>query len=298
MAITEGGLGAPSPLYRIDDIPLWVKDERQQPSGSFKVRGAFQWLRANSGGGPIVTASSGNHALALSWALGAMGDSRDLMVMVTADADPAKIAELRREGCDIRVCTGDNHDRDEHARELAASVGGTYCSSHDDPLVIAGQSGVVEEILEQRPATERVYVPVGGGGLLAGSLLATRGRPGVHIIGVQPAGAASMSKSLEVGHRYKLDSVHTVCDGLRAVVPGALCFDIAQEYGARVMVVDEAAVIETRVALCARLGDVEASGAVGVAGALAADDLDAVCVVTGGSSAHASSAAAGRRATG
>lgn len=271
-----------TPLYPVPEMRLWVKDERTQPTGSFKVRGAIRWLTSTQGDRAIVTASSGNHARALLWALNATDDPRKLIVVVSDAADPVKVAALQQGGCDVRICPGDNGRRDRRARELAADIGGTYCSSHDDAFVIDGQAGVVEEVLAQRPDVRRIYVPVGGGGLLAGSLRAAQEHSGVEIIGVQPAGAAAMHHSLRAGRRQSVGNVETICDGLRAVTPGLLCYDIAREHRARVMVIDDDRVQLARAHLSALIGPVEPSAAVSVAGALLMSDAGAVCAVTGG----------------
>lgn len=272
----------PTPVHPLDGSGLWIKDERVQPTGSFKVRGAMRWLAMNPGSAPIVTASSGNHARALRWALTAAADKRSLTVIVSSDANPAKVDVLRREGCEVQVCGGDNQARDARALELAESIGASYCSSHDDLAVIQGQSGVVCEVLLSHPDIQRIYVPIGGGGLFAGSILAARQHPGVEIIGVEPSGAASMHRSLAAGHRVHLPRVDTMCDGLRAVAPGALCFDIARDHGARVILIHDGDVVATQRLLIDRIGPVEPSGAVAVAGALSLGDDAALCVVTGG----------------
>ncbi len=112
----------PTPLVPLGDTGVWIKDERAQPTGSFKVRGAMRWVDCNPGDAPVVTASSGNHARALYWALSNARDTRRLIVVVTDDADPNKVATLHRSGCEVvetpagpeRAAgrkTGHSHDR-------------------------------------------------------------------------------------------------------------------------------------------------------------------------------------------
>jgi threonine dehydratase len=158
----------------------------------------------------------------------------------------------------------------------------------DHPDIIAGQGTVGLEILEDCPGVDRVYVPVGGGGLLAGVAAAIKlRRASVTVVGVEPAGAAKMRASLEAGHPVTLGSTHSIADGLLPVRPGDLTFAHVLRWVDRVITVDEDAIAGAvrRLATGEKL-IVEPSGAVSVAGALSeregASRATAVCVLSGG----------------
>lgn len=271
-----------STLTLLDDLGIWLKDERAMPTGSFKVRGAAAWVAETDDDRPIFTGSSGNHGRALAWVLRAAGDSRPLTVVVTTSADPNKVRCLADAGCTVVLVEGDNEARDQLARELAFSSGGSFCSSHDDPLVIAGHAVVGDEILAAQPAVRSIFVPVGGGGLFAGvSLAASRRGASVKIVGAEPTGANAMSASLAARRRVRLDTVETECDALRSNRPGEICLKVIMRCGGQVIEVTDTEVAEARALLTDRIGPVELSAAAGVAGAIKAGASDAVCVVTG-----------------
>ena len=275
-------LFVPTPLIHLTELDLWIKDERQLPTGSFKLRGAAAWLSGTESTRPVFTGSSGNHAAALSWVLAETADPRRLTTVVTDQADPEKVRRLVDEGVTVVAVRGDNESRDRAARALAAEGGGHYCSSHDDALVIAGQSTVAAEILDARPETSTVVVPVGGGGLFAGTIQATASVEGVRVVGAEPSGANAMALSLARGRRVRLPSVSTRCDALRASTPGLRCLLIAQISGARVIEVSDAEVEYAQRQLSGLIGHVELSAAAAVGAALRSGLSGAVCVVTGG----------------
>jgi threonine dehydratase len=271
-----------TPLTRIPELNIWVKDERAMPTGSFKVRGAAVWLARGHARRAIVTASSGNHGRALHWALTATGDRRSLTIVVTAAADQDKVKALADTGCEIVTIDGNNEERDATARRLAIDRGASYCSSHDDDEVILGQGTVGTEIFSALPNVSSIFVPVCGGGLFAGILAAnSHYGGGARVIGVQPSGANAMLQSLATGRKLRIDHVNTCCDALRAAAPGQRCFRIAQLCSAEVMAVSDAGILKAQRLLEHYIGPVEVSAAAGVAGALKRGAQNAVCVVTG-----------------
>ncbi|MEV6560857.1 pyridoxal-phosphate dependent enzyme [Nocardia sp. NPDC051756] len=272
-----------TPLTWLPDLGIWIKDERSLPSGSFKIRGAASWLANTSTRRHIVTASSGNHAHALRWVLNATRDTRHLTVVVTTAADDRKIKSLVDSGCEIIYSEGNNEQRDRLARRLAHRWGADYCSSHDDQYVIAGQATVGAEILTAHPNTATIVVPVGGGGLFAGTLIAAACHgTAVRVVGVEPAGANSMVRSLAAGHRIVISQPDTQCDALRACTPGAQCFHLAQAHGAELIEVSDTEVRHAQRLLVERIGPVEISAAASVAGAIRLHLPAPVCVVTAG----------------
>ncbi|WP_152648721.1 pyridoxal-phosphate dependent enzyme, partial [Streptacidiphilus anmyonensis] len=153
---------------------LRLKAEHLQHSGSFKLRGATNAVLA-LGARTVVTGSSGNHGIALARLAQDLGV--ELTVVMAGGANPDKAALIRALGARTVAVTGGVAEREEHARELAAQTGAVLIPSSDHALVVAGQGTVGREILADAPEVETVYVPAGGGGLLAGVCLAAWHRP-------------------------------------------------------------------------------------------------------------------------
>ena len=225
----------PTPLLRIAEGPdRWLKLELAQPTGSFKVRGALNALSAIGAGQRIVTASAGNHALGVAWASRRLGIP--VTIVVAETASPLKIEKLQALGADL-VLHGRSYDEAEaHALELARD-GGHYLSPYNDTHVIAGQSTVLESILQQVPVTSEpftIIVPVGGGGLLAG--MATRlhqleGHEHITLVGVEAEASRAVSSSVEAGHTVEIPIGETLADGLAGnVEPGSVTVDIIRQH--------------------------------------------------------------------
>jgi threonine dehydratase len=254
---------APTPVVAWDG--RWLKLETLQPTGSFKVRGALAAVAAYGGQGrPMVTASAGNHGLGMAYAAGVLG--AEVTVVVPADASPAKVEALRELGADL-VLHGRGYDAAErHALELTRA-GATYVSAYTDPWVIAGQSTVVSELVEalRRPFT--AVVPLGGGGLLAGSVLAAARSPHpVGLVGVETAASRAVSTAVAHGAVTPVPVGPTLADGLAGnLEPGALTPGIVSGR-AELTAVSEESIVDAVRTLARRAGlVVEGSGAVGLA---------------------------------
>ncbi|MER6628645.1 pyridoxal-phosphate dependent enzyme [Streptomyces sp. NPDC000987] len=258
---------------------LLLKAEHLQHGGSFKMRGAANAVLA-LGADRIVTGSSGNHALALARLARTLGIR--LTVVLAAGAAPAKAAAVRALGAETVQVDGGVAEREERARALAAERNAVLIPSSDHPLVVAGAGTVGTELLADAPDTETVYVPTGGGGLLAGVCLAALHRP-VRVVGVEPSGTPRYARSLAAGRRVQLPPGTTVADGLRGQCPGAVPYPIVRDRVDELIAVDDAEILAAA-ALLARHGvDAEPSGAVALAGALRAGRRErAVAVVSGG----------------
>lgn len=196
--------------------PVWLKLESVTPVRAFKVRGAIAKateLEAEGRPGPLVTASAGNHGLAVAFAGRGLG--RKVTVFVPEGANPAKVAAMRAFGADVDAGGHTLTDLLARVQPFIARTGATWIHPFDDPTVIAGQASVGREIVEALPDVAEVVVPVGGGGLLAGvgSALA-QAAPGAGLLGVQMVGADAMVRSLEAGRVVTLERVETVADGL------------------------------------------------------------------------------------
>ena len=209
--------------------PVALKCEQFQITGAFKARGALNAVRSMtveqlSRG--VATHSSGNHGQALAWAAQLAGAKAHIVVPETAVA--TKREAIRRWGAEVVDCGPNQGEREGRLAEVVESTGAYIVHPYDDGRVIAGQSTATIELLEDTPEVERLFVPVGGGGLASGAVLGSRwlGRD-VEIVGVEPAGADDTRRSLASGERRALPEVHTVADGLRATV-GAVTFPILQ----------------------------------------------------------------------
>jgi threonine dehydratase len=273
---------APTPLRHADgDGPL-LKLECWQPTGSFKVRGALSALTALRVPA-VVTASTGNHALGLTWAAARLGV--DATVVVPETASPAKLAALEKLGGRVVRHGADFDTAEAHALELAAR-GSTYVSAYNHTHVIAGQSTLGRELGEQIEGPFTIVVPVGGGGLASGLTLWASGRDGVRVVGVEAAASRAVSAAMNAGRTHTVPIGPTLADALAgnverdAVTPGILT-----AHGVPVLAVSEAEIRRALRYLVRAHGlAVEGAGAVAVAAVLAgAVDADGpvVAVVTG-----------------
>ncbi|MFD0202914.1 MULTISPECIES: threonine ammonia-lyase [Saccharothrix] len=274
-----------TPLLALDAVPgVLLKAEHGQRGGSFKIRGAANALLAEPCG-EVVTGSSGNHGIAVATLGRALGVP--VTVVMAEGASRAKAAALRRLGATVLEAPGGVDERDRLAREHAALSGAGLVPSSDHELVVAGQGTVGLEILEDVPGVDVVFVPTGGGGLLAGICLAARDLP-VRVVGVEPADARRYALSLDRGSPVVVPPSRTIADGLRGQRPGAVTLPVvADRVDDLVGVTDDA--ITHAAALLRRAGvHAEPSGAVALAGALQSGFTGtAAVVVSGGNTAEA-----------
>jgi threonine dehydratase len=271
-----------------DGRVLALKCENLQPMGAFKMRGAYNMLaqlppEARARG--VITYSSGNHGQAVALAASRLGVPS--LVVMPETAPHVKVDATRAYGAEVQFAGRTSADRKQRAEEVAAARGLTIVPPFDHEWIIAGQGTVGLEILEQRPQVRAVFVPVGGGGLIAGiSAAIKRSRPDVRVIGVEPSGAASMSASLAAGEPVTLRETHSIADGLLTLRPGDLTFAHAKAFADRVVTVDDGAIADAVRWLFRHAKIVaEPSGATSVAGAIACGDgghADTVAVISGG----------------
>ena len=270
------------------DRHLLLKCENLQVAGAFKIRGAFNMiakLPVNARRCGVITYSSGNHAQAVAYAAKSLGISAVVVMPTTAPA--IKIERTRGYGAEVLFKGTTSIERRSLAEDEALARGLTIVPPFDHPDIIAGQGTVGREILEDAASLDRVYVPIGGGGLIAGVAAAIKqARSTIKVIGVEPAGAATMSASLTAGRPVTLDSVSSVADGLLPIRPGDLTFAHVQAFVDDVVTVDDAAITRA-VGWLFRRGKlvVEPSGAATVAASLFADtarDGVSAAVLSGG----------------
>jgi len=212
---------------------VWLKREDMQPVFSYKIRGAYTMisaLTAEERAQGVITASAGNHAQGVALAAGRLGIAARIVMPKTTPE--IKVSAVRRLGAEI-VLFGNTYDEAaEHAQELATSRGMTFVPPYDHPLIIAGQGTVAMEILRQHPQPPHaIFVPVGGGGLIAGVAAYVKSLlPSVRIIGVEADEAACMTRAIEAGERIKLDRIGIFADGAAVRQAGVENFRIAREH--------------------------------------------------------------------
>ena len=284
-----GAMLAPTPLLR---HPAFggprLKTELFQMTGSFKARGALNWIaeadKAQLAGG-LVTVSAGNHAKALAWAARTAGAR--VTVFMPEGASPIKVRACRDLGAEV-ILHGAINETWAKAREFAASRGLTLVHPYDDERIIAGQGTVGLEILDQFPEVERIVVPVGGGGLISGIALAVKSRaPSVRVIGVEPDGAATLGYAWQHGGPETLPKVTTLAASLGANRAGDLTYLLSREYVDDLVTVSEAEIVEAfRAVLNNAKLYAEPGACVGVAacrtGKVDGDSGGTVAVITGG----------------
>lgn len=271
-----------TPLLPLPCLPgLLVKAEHLQRTGSFKARGAANAILGLQAA-VVVTGSSGNHGLAVA-SLGAVLGI-DVTVVMAAGANPDKAAALGRLGARLIPVAGGVAERERRAEELATRTGAVLVPSSDHPLVVAGAATVGLEILREHPQVDVIFVPAGGGGLLAGVCLAAESLANpVRIVGVEPANCPRYARSLATGQRVELPPSNTIADGLRGQRPGIVPLPIIRRRVDELTTVTDAEILQA-VELLQRHGiEAEPSGAVATAAALRHRlPARAVAVVSGG----------------
>lgn len=258
---------------------ILLKREDLQVGFSFKIRGAYNRiarLTPEDRRRGVVAASAGNHAQGVALSARTLG-LRALIVMPRTTPE-IKVDAVRALGADVVLCGRTYSDAQAHAERLAEERKAIVIHPFDDPLVIAGQATVADEIVRQRPEPiDAVFVPVGGGGLIAGiGAYIKRVMPDVAVIGVEPRGADAMARSLEAGRRVALDDVGTFADGVAVREVGHHTFAIAQATVDRIVRV-------TDDEICAAIKDVfdETRTVLEPAGALSIAGLKAHVAATG-----------------
>ena len=248
---------------------VYLKNEFEQKTGSFKLRGAHYKISMLSGTSAIkngiVAASAGNHGQGVAYA-SALEKIKCTIVM-PKNASPAKVAAIRGYGATV-VLEGKNYEESwAKAQEIAKTTGAEIIHAFDDPYVIAAQGVIGLEIIEQLPDVDEIYVPIGGGGLAAGVLTAVKAKnPNVKIIGVQSKSFPSMKNSLDSGKVQTIDGSFTVADGISVKTPGTTTFEIIKDKIDEIVLVDDNEIINAMFLLMERSKSVvEPAGAAGLA---------------------------------
>ena len=229
--VNETALDVAPRLSRRLDNHVLLKREDTQPIFSFKIRGAYNRiarLTPEERSRGVIAASAGNHAQGVAFSARRLG-IRAVIVMPRTTPE-IKVDAVKALGAEV-VLVGDRYaEAQQHAERLASETGLVFVHPFDDPLVIAGQGTVAVELLRQAPADlSAVFVPVGGGGLIAGIASYVKAlRPDIDVFGVEPFEADAMACSIEAGRRVRLDDVGIFVDGVAVQQVGAHTFPIAQ----------------------------------------------------------------------
>lgn len=249
----------------------FFKCENLQRTGTFKIRGATNFLArlsAEQRARGIVAFSSGNHAQAV--AIAAQHFHVRATIVMPTDAPKAKLASTQAYGPEIIFYDRMRDNREELARRVAEETGSILVPSYDHAWIIEGQGTAALEFLEQIGQVHAMAVPLGGGGLLSGTLAAAKAlRPGIRVYGVEPELADDWRQSLARGERVEIAPPRTIADGLRTPMPGKLTFPMVQAMVDDVLLVSEEEIKTTVRFLLTRMKLlVEPSGAVAAAAVL------------------------------
>ncbi len=273
---------------------VWIKPENLQRTGAFKIRGAYNkiaTLTPEERLRGIVTASAGNHAQGVALAAQLFCDpetgSRTKATIVMPETTPLiKVDATKKLGAQVVLC-GDNYD-DAYAEamRIAEQDGAVFVHPFNDEAVICGQGTIGLEIMAELPDADIVFVPTGGGGLLAGVATAiTYINPKCKVIGVEPEGAACITRSYTAGELIALDEVDTIADGVAVKLPGDIAFNIIQDTVDGMVTVPDSEIMEALLILMERSKIVaENAGALSVAALrhFGVKGKKVVCLVSGG----------------
>lgn len=224
-------IGAPRLSDRLG-IPVHLKLECFTPIRTFKLRGALVKVQSLVESGDckgVVTASAGNHGLAVARAARLFG--LPAVICVPDGANPQKVALIAAEGARVMEAGRDYQAAFEHCLQIGRQEGLSLVHAYDDPSVIAGQGTVGLELADSGLEFDTVITGIGGGGLISGLAATIKAlRPHVRVVGVQPEGADSMIRSLAAGRIVELEQVATIADGLGARKPGEHTLAYTQQF--------------------------------------------------------------------
>ncbi len=269
-------------------VPCGVKAESFQRTGSFKFRGAYNYIAtmepADRTRG-VIAPSSGNHGQAVACVAAIFGIPATIVMPTTVT--PIKRAGVERYGATAVLAGTTTDDRMSAAEELSRATGAVIVPPYDNLAIIAGQGTCGLEILADQPGATTIVVPVGGGGLSGGVAAAVKlSRPDAHVIVVEPDGAAKLSAAWRAGAPVRLDKAQSAADGLLAVKIGSRNFAHLHKYADQVVTVSEEEIATATAYLFRELKLVaEPSGATALAALLAGrvqPDGEAIAILSGG----------------
>lgn len=253
---------------------VFFKCENFQRAGAFKFRGAFNAIALLSEQQKrvgVITFSSGNHGQAIALAARLHGVSAT--IVMPSDAPANKIAATRDYGGDIVFYERTREDRELLARRIALERRLVLIPPYDHPDIVAGQGTAAMELFEQVGELDYLFVPLGGGGLLAGSALAANAlSPGCKVIGVEPENANDGQQSFRLGRVVTISVPDTIADGARTTHLGRITFSVIRERVSDIVTVNDSDLVETMRYLAEQMKIVvEPTGALGAAAPLLGD---------------------------
>jgi len=258
-----------SPTFSdLTNSEVYLKAEFTQKTGSFKIRGAYYKIKSLSEEEKkhgVIAASAGNHAQGVAFASSL--EKIPCTIVMPKNASPAKVAATRGYGANV-ILEGINYDESYYkAKEIAKETGAIIIQAFDDPHIIAAQGVVGLEILEDLPDVDEIYLPIGGGGLAAGTVIAIKEKnPNVKVIGVQSKSFPSMYESVKQNTRTMSGGEKTIADGISVKTPGKLTFEIVKNLIDEIVLVDDNEITKAMFLLMERMKFVvEPAGAVGLA---------------------------------
>jgi threonine dehydratase len=274
---------------RMSSNNIYLKPENLQVTGSYKIGGALNVimnLTENQRKKGVITTSSGNWAQAVAYA-SRIFKVKSVIVMKRG-ASKTKIMMTKRYGGKVVLYGEKEKDITEKAMSIAKSEDLTFLDSFEDENIIIGHGCIGLDIIEEKPDTDVIFCPIGGGAFIAGVAIAVKAiKPEVKIIGVEPEGANSMYLSLKKNKLVEIEKANTIADGLAAESPGARPFEIARKYVDEVVVVSDEDIKKAMVLLLERAKLlVEPSGAASLAAIISRQlsfkNKEVVAILSGG----------------
>ncbi len=229
-------------LSRSLGAEIRFKWENKQVTGSFKFRGALNRLRTltpEERKKGVISASTGNHGLALS--LACQLEDVPFLLLFPQSASANKWQRLNEAGAQVVSYQGSCDEAEIYGRKLASELGKVFISPYNDPEIIHGQGTIGLELLEDWPEVEDILVPIGGGGLISGIAgLIKSVKPSVRVFGVEPENSAFMAASLKAGQIIRIEEKETLADAVAGgIEPGSITFDLCRQYVEAVITVKE-----------------------------------------------------------
>ena len=266
---------------------VYLKPENLQVTGAYKIRGAYYkttCLSPEQKALGLITASAGNHAQGVAYAARHAGVKATVVMPTTTPL--MKVERTKSYGAEVILHGSVFDDASEYAQRLAAERGMTYIPPFNDLEIACGQGTIAYEIFQSLPDVDIILVPIGGGGLAAGvATLAKLLNPHVKVIGVEPAGAASMKASVEAGKIVTLPSAVTIADGVAVRTPGDKVFPYIQKNVDEILTIEDDELVEAFLDIMENHKMiVENAGLLSVAALKHLDckDKNVVCLLSGG----------------
>ncbi|MFE7661358.1 threonine/serine dehydratase [Streptomyces celluloflavus] len=243
------------PTYRdpLDDrepepCEVWLALEYMQHTGSFKARGAQNFIQAHRDAGTlpdagVTIASGGNAGLACAWAAQQQGITATVFLPTTAP--PVKVAKLRGYGADVRLVGAEYAEALAACADFAAESGALASHAYDHPLIAAGAGTLLEEIHRQIPGLDTVVVAVGGGGLFTGVATAAR-HHGIRTVAVEPENCRALNAAIEAGHLVDVTVDSIAADSLGARRTSQMALHAARQDGVHSVLVPDAEIVRAR----------------------------------------------------